>query len=213
MLRSCSGKLAFSPAVKFSRSRDFPRPPANVTLKSARPTPLGGKRSVKQLFVLYVALFFSGLTGSAYAADVDDFFSHSSAYNWTGVYGGFTAGAAFGQYDPRTSTTAGGYIGAPGAAAVTAAGTQTINALGFIAGIEGGYNWQIGNLCSVSKPMCKPPTFMARSISGAVHYPARRRQISRSRRSARPIGWRRCGRALASSRPIIGCSMPPAVSR
>jgi hypothetical protein len=35
------------------------------------------------------------------------------------------------------------FVGAP---AVTAAGMQTTNATGFVAGLEGGFNWQIGNL-------------------------------------------------------------------
>ncbi len=155
---------------------------------------------MKQLFVLYVALFFSGLTGSAYAADVDDFFSHSSAYNWTGVYGGFTAGAAFGQYDPRTSTTAGGYIGAPGAAAVTATGTQTINALGFIAGIEGGYNWQIGSLLLGIEADVQAADLYGSVDSGAVHYPARAGKYTIT--SFGETNW------LAMVRPRVGYVAP-----
>jgi opacity protein-like surface antigen/outer membrane protease len=69
-----------------------------------------------------------------------------AAFNWTGWYAGVTAGAAQGQYDPRTSMSTGGYIpAAADAAIVTAAGSQTIKPTGFVAGIEGGYNWQVGN--------------------------------------------------------------------
>ncbi|HLH92411.1 MAG TPA: outer membrane beta-barrel protein [Xanthobacteraceae bacterium] len=73
----------------------------------------------------------------------------ASPADWTGFYAGVTAGAAWGSFDSRTSTSggtnAGGFYLSPAqAATVTAAGTQRISPAGFEAGIEGGYNWQAG---------------------------------------------------------------------
>jgi len=77
--------------------------------------------------------------GSAYAGD-------AGPYNWTGYYVGVTAGGAWGQYDPRTAASEGSHFNATAAESVTAAGAQRITPWGFAAGIEGGYNWQVGNL-------------------------------------------------------------------
>ncbi len=73
-------------------------------------------------------------------------FRPSAPLGWTGLYGGLIAGGAWGSYDLRTSTVGDGYMRAAGAAAVTAAGTQTIKPVGFATGVAGGYNWQIGNV-------------------------------------------------------------------
>jgi outer membrane immunogenic protein len=101
---------------------------------------------VKKLLLVSVAL--AVWCGAAWAQAPDartrDF--ASPAYDWTGFYVGATAGAAWGQYTPRTSTVRDGYIGPRGAAAIAAAGMQTINPTGFVAGLDGGYNWQVGNL-------------------------------------------------------------------
>ena len=80
---------------------------------------------------------------SADAADLTPSWG-PTLYNWNGFYAGVVAGAAWGQYDPRTATVGGGHIDAVQAAAVTAAGAQTIKTNGFAIGIEGGYNWQAG---------------------------------------------------------------------
>ena len=97
-------------------------------------------RSVKKCLLGSAAILVLVGTGAAHAAEV------ASPYNWTGYYLGVTAGAAWGQYDAQTSTIPDGYDNAAQAAAVTAAGKQTVKATGFAAGIEGGYNWQTGNL-------------------------------------------------------------------
>jgi opacity protein-like surface antigen len=67
-------------------------------------------------------------------------------YDWSGFYTGLNAGAAWGSYDPQTSTTPDGIIsGATGR--VNAAGAnQSIKPLGFIGGSQAGYNWQWGHL-------------------------------------------------------------------
>jgi outer membrane immunogenic protein len=53
-------------------------------------------------------------------------------YNWTGVYGGFNAGYAFGN-DTRTSPIAGAGPGFP---------ERTTGYEGFLGGVQLGYNWQ-----------------------------------------------------------------------
>ena len=75
-------------------------------------------------------------------------------YNWTGLYAGFNVGAAWGSYDPQTSTTPNTYLFSPlDVAAVNAAGAQRIDPLGFSGGEQIGYNQQFGRLSSVSKPI------------------------------------------------------------
>jgi opacity protein-like surface antigen len=144
--------------------------------------------------------FFSVLAGPAQAGDGVDFFSHAPAYNWTGFYGGFTAGAAFGQYDERTSTVAAGYIGTAGAAAVNTAGAQTINSLGFAAGIEGGYNWQIGNVLLGIEADVQGVNLYGSTGSGAIPYPAKPAEYTVT--SFGQTNW------LATVRPRIGYVAP-----
>ncbi len=66
-------------------------------------------------------------------------------YDWTGFYAGFNVGAAWGSYDPQTSTIPDGVINAS-TPSVNAAGIQSLNPLGFTGGAQAGYNWQLGNL-------------------------------------------------------------------
>jgi len=80
---------------------------------------------------------------SADAADLTPSWG-PAPYNWSGFYACAVAGAAWGQYDPRTATVDDGYLDAANAAAVTAAGAQSIKTNGFVTGIEGGYNFQTG---------------------------------------------------------------------
>jgi opacity protein-like surface antigen len=96
-----------------------------------------------------------------------------SQYSWNGFYVGVTAGAALGQYDPNTSTVGDGYIGPRGAAAVSAAGIQTIRPTGFVTGMEGGYNWQTGNLLFGAEADLEAVNLQGATNSGAVHYLAR----------------------------------------
>jgi opacity protein-like surface antigen len=71
--------------------------------------------------------------------------SAATVYNWTGFYWGATVGAAWGWYDPQTSTIADGAIN-QSTLRVNAAGLQNIKATGFIGGVQAGYNWQWSNL-------------------------------------------------------------------
>src|SRR5579871_7060992 len=64
------------------------------------------------------------------------------AYNWTGGYVGLTAGAEWGEYDPRTSTNT--FFIPATIAEINAAGVQSIKPVGFATGVEAGYNWQSG---------------------------------------------------------------------
>ena len=99
------------------------------------------------------------------------------ADSWTGFYLGVTAGGAWGQFDPRTTTVPGGHVGVPGSALVDAVGSQTIKPSGFTAGIEGGYNWQVGNVLLGWKPTLRLASHR-RDDSGAVPYPARTGQFT-----------------------------------
>ncbi len=81
--------------------------------------------------------------GSGHAADIAPA-STASRYNWNGFYGGFVTGAAWGRYETQT-TTSGTFLSSEDIAAVNAASVRTIKPTGFAAGLEGGYNWQIGN--------------------------------------------------------------------
>lgn len=64
-------------------------------------------------------------------------------YNWTGFYIGGTAGGAWGNFNPTTSTVTVpvGEINAD-VPAINAAGMQSIRPGGFTGGFEAGYNWQ-----------------------------------------------------------------------
>jgi opacity protein-like surface antigen/outer membrane protease len=88
------------------------------------------------------------VASSARAAEIGPYSwsGYNGPYNWSGSYVGVTAGGAWGQYDPRTTADEGPDLDAAGAAAIGAAGTQSIKPTGFVAGIEGGYNWRAGNV-------------------------------------------------------------------
>jgi len=127
---------------------------------------------------LFVVTTFAALIGtSAMAADVAvkalPVPSLSPACTWCGWYVGVTAGTAWGQYDARTSTVPDGYLNGAQAAAVTAAGAQTITANGFATGIEGGYNWQIGNLLLGIEADLQAIHLTGATSSGAVPYPGK----------------------------------------
>jgi opacity protein-like surface antigen len=121
-------------------------------------------------------------------------------HRWEGFYIGFAAGTTFGQYDPRTATNVGGYIGSPGAAAVDAAGIQAIRPSGFITGIEGGYNWQSGNLLLGADADLQAVNLQGATSSGAVPYPAKLGQFTVT--SYGNINW------LLTARPRIGFVAP-----
>ena len=94
-----------------------------------------------------------------------------SLHDWNGFYAGVVAGAAWGQYDPHTSTVADGYVKAPGAAAINAAGIQAIEPAGFVSGIEGGYNWRSGNWLVGIEADMQAVHLNGATNSGALPYP------------------------------------------
>src|ERR1700722_8344480 len=108
---------------------------------------------------------------SAYAGDAGSLLGGAGPNNWTGVYGGVTAGAAFGQYHQRTSTIGDGYMNATQAAAVTAAGAGTIKPSGFTTGVEAGYNWQVGNVLFGFEADLQAVHLNGATSSGLVPYP------------------------------------------
>ena len=95
----------------------------------------------------------------------------STLYNWSGFYAGAVAGAAWGQYDPRTATVDDGYLDAADAAAFTAAGAQSIETNGFVTGIEGGYNFQTGRWLLGLEADLEAVHLIGQTNSGGVPYP------------------------------------------
>jgi opacity protein-like surface antigen len=125
---------------------------------------------VLRLLFGVMAIVALAATGPAVAGDAVQDVSRPAPpqHTWNGFYVGLTAGAAWGQYDPRTSTDADGYLGPPAAAAVGAAGSQTIKSTGFVTGIEGGHNWQSGNLLLGVEADLQAVNLQGATNSGAV---------------------------------------------
>jgi opacity protein-like surface antigen len=155
---------------------------------------------VKKLLLASVAVLVWCDAGLAQAPDSRRPDTISPAYDWSGFYVGATAGAAWGQYTPRTSTVRGGYFGSLGAPAVTAAGMQTINSTGFIAGLEGGFNWQIGNLLLGLEAGLEAVDLDGSVSSGAIRYPTHSPKYAVT--SYGSIDW------LFTARPRLGWVMP-----
>jgi outer membrane immunogenic protein len=126
---------------------------------------------MKARLVASVAVAILIGAASAYAGDAGSLLGGAGPYNWTGFYGGVTAGAAFGQYNQRTSTIGDGYMNATQAAAVTAAGAETIKPSGFTTGVEGGYNWQVGNVLFGFEADLQAVHLNGATSSGLVPYP------------------------------------------
>ncbi len=124
----------------------------------------------------------------------------SPAYDWSGFYVGATAGAAWGQYAPRTSTVSAHYIGPRGAAAIAAAGTQTINSTGFVAGLEAGYDWQVGNALIGLEADLQAVDLEGATGTGAIPYPAKPGTFTITSYGA--TDW------LLTARPRLGWVMP-----
>jgi hypothetical protein len=102
-----------------------------------------------------------------------------------------------GQYDPRTATVDDGYLDAADAAAVTAAGAQSIKTNGFVTGIEGGYNFQAGRWLLGLEADLEAVHLIGQTNSGGVPYPG-----------AAPLGAKPPGGLLSPSSPLpraIGC--------
>ena len=68
------------------------------------------------------------------------------AYGWTGFYGGFNAGGAWGHSDVTTTTLDPPvtYFAGTSTGAIAAAGAQSPKTSGFTGGVQLGYNWQAG---------------------------------------------------------------------
>lgn len=97
----------------------------------------------------------------------------ATAYNWTGLYVGMNAGAAWGTYGAQTSTTVSpSYLFSPlDVAAVNAAGVQTMKRSGFVGGMQAGYNWQAGSAVFGIEGDLDFVHLNAAANSGAVRYP------------------------------------------
>lgn len=124
------------------------------------------------------------------------------ANNWTGFYAGVTAGGAWGSYDPKTSTAGGAYMSAASAAVVNAAGAQSIKQSGFATGIEGGYNWQIGNLLLGVEADLQAVHLNGATNSGAIPYPGTPAGKSFTVTSYGNTDW------LFTARPRVGFVAP-----
>jgi opacity protein-like surface antigen len=130
-------------------------------------------------------------------------------YDWTGFYTGFNVGAAWGSYDPITSTIPDGVINAS-TPRVNAAGIQSINPIGFTGGAQAGYAWQWGNLVAGIEADLSYLHLNGEANSGAVRLIGGLLRRS-SAPTATPIGCSRCARASVGP-PAIGCFMRRVVS-
>ena len=122
------------------------------------------------------------------------------ADSWTGFYLGVTAGGAWGQFDPRTTTVPGTHVGVSGTRLIDAAGIQTIKPSGFITGIEGGYNWQVGNALFGLEADIAALHLNGATNSGAVAFTQRTGQFTVT--SYGNADW------LLTARPRIGYVAP-----
>jgi opacity protein-like surface antigen len=96
----------------------------------------------------------------------------AAVYNWSGFYAGVNAGAAWGSYDPVTSTVPGGYLGGTTLPAlVNGAGLQSISPKGFTGGEQIGYNWQFGKYVVGAEADWNYLHLNGAANSGAVGYP------------------------------------------
>lgn len=90
-------------------------------------------------------------------------------YDWSGPYLGLNAGAAWGAFDPRTSTICDGII-CDSTPIVNAAGIQSINPLGFTGGLQAGYAWQWNHLVAGLEADFNYLHLNGEANSGAVHF-------------------------------------------
>jgi outer membrane immunogenic protein len=95
------------------------------------------------------------------------------AYSWTGFYIGGNAGAAWGSFDPTTTTLnpPAGYFTASSVPAIDAAGAQSIKPAGFTGGFEAGYNWQAGHGLIGIEGDIEALSLRGSANSGPVLYP------------------------------------------
>lgn len=69
--------------------------------------------------------------------------TYAAPHSWQGPYIGMMTGGTWGTAHALIASHPDGYLTVADAALVNAAGNQTIRANGFLAGVEGGYNWII----------------------------------------------------------------------
>jgi opacity protein-like surface antigen len=95
-----------------------------------------------------------------------------AVYDWSGFYAGVNAGAAWGSYDPATSTVPGGLFPSTAlTSVVNGAGLQSINAKGFSGGEQIGYNRQFGRLVVGLEADLNYLHLNGEANSGPVAYP------------------------------------------
>jgi len=110
------------------------------------------RSAVKKLILVGLSLIASltalDIGGSALAADVigEPIYPSygvpvSVAYNWTGFYIGANVGGHFAKDEVSTTS-----VGFPGSAVIDATSGTSLSPSGILAGLQLGYNWQVGRI-------------------------------------------------------------------
>ena len=135
---------------------------------------LGWLAVASLVFLIQAAQFADAKTKPVKTHDADPApAAPASSYDWTGFYAGMNVGAAWGSYDPTTSTSLGSYlIHSRDVAAVNAAGAQNISPLGFIGGGQAGYNWQADRALLGLEVEADYLHLLGSANSNAIRYPA-----------------------------------------
>lgn len=99
-----------------------------------------------------------------------------AAYSWTGFYVGGNAGAAWGSFDPISSTAPCTvaffcYFATTSIPAINAVGAQSISPSGFTGGFEAGYNWQASNIVFGVEGDIEAFSLKGSATAGPVVYP------------------------------------------
>ena len=87
---------------------------------------------------LLAAVIVTALSAAAHA--------QAPAYSWTGPYIGLNAGYGWGNSNVKTSTEFSpvGYFATTSVTSINHAGSGDLSPSGFVGGLQGGFNWQIG---------------------------------------------------------------------
>lgn len=115
------------------------------------------------LFFILLEFFLNSSTINASAA--------ISSQHWEGLYLGEKMGATFAQFAPKTSTQAGPLLDPVLANLVNVVGRQNIDRTGFLAGIGGGYNWQLNSLLLGLETDISSLSVNGSTYSNAISYP------------------------------------------
>lgn len=107
------------------------------------------------------------------------FFSNSNAApennnlnnTWEGTYFGLNVGGIFATFKTPTSTTTGELFDPSQVNLVNQIGRQSIDADGFITGIQAGYHWQMDNLVLGLETDLQAMSLSNSKISGPIPYP------------------------------------------